>query len=170
MPSPVIEPLTSERLTLEPVTVEHAASMVEVLADPGLYTFTGGEPPSLDTLTARYAAQLRGPADASARWLNWMARRNDGGGLIGFVQATVRSEGDQPLAEIAWVIDPVHQHQGLASEATAAMMTWLRARGVTRFAALIHPEHTASQRVADRQGLRPTSIIQDGEVRWETPG
>ncbi|MBF4567755.1 GNAT family N-acetyltransferase [Plantibacter sp. VKM Ac-2880] len=173
MPLPVIESLTSERLTLEALSVDHAAAMVDVLADPALYTFTGGEAPSLATLTARYRSQLRGPADGSEAWLNWMVRRHDTDTLIGFVQATVRAadEGDVDeamLAEIAWVIDPTHQRLGFAAEAAGRMVTWLQANGVERFAASIHPEHTASQRVAQRQGLRPTATIEDGEVRWES--
>jgi RimJ/RimL family protein N-acetyltransferase len=168
-----IEALTSDRLTLEPLSVDHAAAMVDVLADPALYTFTGGEPPSLDTLTARYRSQLRGPADDSEAWLNWMVRRQDTDTFIGFVQATVRAGNEDDvdegtLAEIAWVIDPAHQRLGFAAEATDLMVTWLHAHGVERFAASIHPEHTASQRVAQRQGLQPTTTIEDGEVRWES--
>lgn len=166
---PAIEPLASERLTLEPLSLEHAPSMVDVLSDPTLYTFTGGEPPTLDTLSARYASQIRGPADGSQAWFNWIARRHDTGALIGFVQATVESQSQDILAEIAWVIDPAHQRQAFASEATAALIDWLHAHGVTRLTAHIHPEHAASQRVAHRQGLRPTSTIEDGEVHWESP-
>jgi RimJ/RimL family protein N-acetyltransferase len=169
MPWPVIEPLVSERVTLEPLSLDHAGPMVDVLSEPTLYTFTGGEPPTLDTLSARYASQIRGPADGSQAWFNWIARRHDTGALIGFVQATVASQGQGHRAEIAWVIDPAHQRRGLASEATAAMIGWLHAQGVTRLTAHIHPEHTASQRVAHRQGLRQTSTIEDGEVRWESP-
>ena len=169
MPWPVIEALASGRLTLEPLSLDHARPMVDVLSDPTLYTFTGGEPPTLDTLSTRYASQIHGPADGPQAWFNWIARRHDTGALIGFVQATVESQGQDTLAEIAWVIDPAHQRRGLASEATAAMIGWLHAQGVTRLTAHIHPEHTASQRVAYRQGLRPTSSIEDAEVRWESP-
>lgn len=91
MPWPVIEPLVSERLTLEPLSLDHARPMVDVLSDHTLYTFTGGEPPTLDTLSTRYASQIRGPADGSQAWFNWIARRQDTGALIGFVQATVES-------------------------------------------------------------------------------
>ncbi|ROR80324.1 Protein N-acetyltransferase, RimJ/RimL family [Plantibacter flavus] len=169
MPWPVIEPLVSERVTLEPLSLDHARPMVDVLSDPALHTFTGGEPPTLDTLSTRFAAQIRGPADGSQAWFNWIVRRHDTGALVGFVQATGESQGQDMLAEIAWVIDPAHQHQGFASEATASMIGWLHAQGVTRLTAHIHPEHTVSQRVAHRRGLRPTSSIEDGEVRWESP-
>jgi len=57
---PQTEPVCSERLLLEPLAVDHAAGMVDVLADPSLYEYTGGEAPSLDLLDGRYAAQTVG--------------------------------------------------------------------------------------------------------------
>jgi hypothetical protein len=47
------------------------------------------------------------------------------------------------------------------------MIDWLSANGVTRLTAHIHPKHRASAGVARHQGLRPTSMIKDGETRWE---
>ncbi len=35
-----------------------------------------------------------------------------------------------------------------------------------RLVADVHPEHTASQRVAQAIGLAPTDEVVDGEVRW----
>ena len=49
------EPVTTERLRLEPLSVDHAAPMVAVLADPSLYEFTGGSAPGLTELPDRYA-------------------------------------------------------------------------------------------------------------------
>jgi len=48
------------RIQLSPLTVHHAPAMVSVLADPSLYLFTGGTPPTLEELTARYARQAVG--------------------------------------------------------------------------------------------------------------
>ena len=45
-------------------------------------------------------------------------------------------------------------------------MDRLRERGVTRFAANIHPDHAASAAVARRLGLAPTGERRGGEVRW----
>jgi RimJ/RimL family protein N-acetyltransferase len=124
-----IEPLSSERLTLEPVSDGHASSIVEVLSDTALYEFTGGEPPSLAVLTARYRSQMQGPADGSRAWFNRMVRQQNSGALVGFVQATVQANDGDALADIAWVINPAHQNQGLATEATAAMVGWLNRMG-----------------------------------------
>lgn len=73
LPIPV---LTTERLTLTPLTPADAEPMVAVLADPALYGFTGGHPPDLAALQRRYAAQSRGLApDGTEWWLNWIVRR-----------------------------------------------------------------------------------------------
>ena len=37
--------LTGERVVLEPLAVEHAVEMVDVLSSPSLYVLIGGQPP-----------------------------------------------------------------------------------------------------------------------------
>lgn len=145
--------------------------MVDVLADPALYEFTGGEAPSLDELQARYARQSAGRSgDGSQWWLNWIVKLKDGDAdtPLGFVQATVEPEGLEQVARIAWLISPGHQGCGIATEAAHVMITWLRLQGVNRLVADINPGHEASMRVARRQGLTPSAVIVDGEVRWES--
>jgi RimJ/RimL family protein N-acetyltransferase len=143
--------------------------MVDVLADPALYEYTGGAAPSLEQLQARYAAQSAGRSgDGSQWWLNWIVRLKDTGEPVGFVQATVESEGPERVANIAWVISPRHQGHGIASEAARAMLTWLQSQEVVRFVAYINPGHQASMGVARRLGLSPTTVIQGGETRWES--
>ncbi len=158
-----IEPLATGRLRLEPLTVDHAAAMVAVLAHPSLYEFTGGSPPTLEELTRRYSRQSVGHSpDGSEQWLNWVVLLREDSRPVGYVQATV--VGDE--AEIAWVISPSDQGRGLASEAATAMVDWLASSGVARLVAHIHPDHTASARVGERLGLRRTDVVEDGEVRW----
>ena len=60
---PAPEPLTAARLMLEPLSIMHATSMVDVLAESSLYDFTGGEKPSLKQLENRYAAQVVGHSE-----------------------------------------------------------------------------------------------------------
>jgi RimJ/RimL family protein N-acetyltransferase len=150
------------RLRLEPLAADHAAAMVPVLADPSIYEFTGGTPPTLDELTARYARQSVGHSpDGSEQWLNWVVFVGEE--PIGYVQATVVGAE----AEIAWVISPAHQGHGFATEAATSMVEELVASGVTRLVAHVHPDHEASARVAARLGLRPTDVVEEGEVRWD---
>jgi RimJ/RimL family protein N-acetyltransferase len=154
------------RLTLEPLRVEHADEMVGVLAAPALYEFTGDEPPTLDELRMRYQRQVRGSSpDGSEEWLNWVIRERAGGRAIGFVQATL-SGAQRDRADVAWVIGVEWQRRGYASEAAAALLDLLEARGVTAITAHIHPDNAASAGVAARVGLSATQAIEDGERVW----
>jgi RimJ/RimL family protein N-acetyltransferase len=156
--------LQTLRLVLTPLEVSDAAEMAEVLADARIYEFIGGEPESVATLTARYDRQVVGRSpDGAQLWFNWIARTADDPLAIGFVQATVTVEN----AELAWVLAPLVQGQGFATEATAAVVDWLRSEGCRHFIAHIHPEHDSSVRVAQRLGFHVTTTMCDGEVRWE---
>lgn len=166
---PHAERIASERLILEPLGVVHAGSMVAVLAEPSIYEFTGGLAPSLDALRSRYAAQSLGhSADGSEGWLNWIITPRATDEPAGFVQATLTQKNSTVVADLAWVVTPAWQGQGIASEATRAVVDWLRSKGVDHFVAHIHPGHQASMSVARNQGLHPTFDEKDGEVRWES--
>ncbi len=156
---PSAQPLKSNRLDLEPLRVEHAVEMVAVLADPALYEYTGGEPPDEAELTARYVRQT-----SRGEWHNWILRERATGSAVGTVQATLR---EPATAALAWVVATRAQGKGYATEATSAVIAWLRENGVGVFEAYIHPEHAASRSVAARLGFQPTESIKNGEVRWE---
>ncbi|MFI5693685.1 GNAT family N-acetyltransferase [Kribbella sp. NPDC051586] len=154
--------IATDRLTMLPLEVEYAGAMAEVLADPGLYTFTGGEPPAVDELEARYRRQITGPDREDEQWLNWVIQHDDD--LIGYVQATITGG----TAEIAWVIGTAWQGRGFAKEAAQGLVTWLRAQNVDRIIAHVHPDHTASAAVAAAVGLARTDVVEDGEDLWST--
>ncbi len=155
------EPITTERLVLEPLRVEHAEEMAALLDDVRLHEFIGGEPPSPDQLRDRYTRQVAG---VERGWLNWIVRH--GGAVVGTVQATL----EDGVAEVAWVIGVAHQGRGFAGEAAVGMGEWLLARGVPGLVAHVHPEHLASVAVARRVGLVATDVVVDGEVRWVSAG
>lgn len=155
--------IVTPRLRLEPLRVDHAAEMVHVLADDGLYSFTGGRPPALGELVARYRAQVAGSGRPDELWLNWVVRLSEFGEAIGFVQATVQADG----AALAWTIGTQWQRRGYATEASVAMAGRLREVGAPPPVAWIHPRHAASHRVAEALGLVATpEFDDDGEQRW----
>ena len=157
--------ISSARLRLAPLKVADAAEMVEVLSGAALYACTGGAPPGLDELRARYARQAAGRSpDGREEWRNWILRREPGGEAVGYVQATITGEGRR--AEIAWVVGLAWQGQGYATEAARALVGWLDARGVGVIQAHIRPGHAASAAVARRAGLRPSGAITGGEQLW----
>ena len=148
---------------LSPLRVADAPEMVEVLADAGLNEFIGGEPPTLDGLTALYQSQVKGPSDGDEIWHNWILRLLDSESAVGFVQATEVGES----ADLAWVVGVPWQGRGYASEASAAVRDWLAETGTQLFEAHIHPTHAASQRVARAIGLTATSELdEEGEELW----
>lgn len=159
--------LTSKHLELEPLRVDHAEEMVWALDDVQLHNFIGGQPASVEELRGRYAKQVVGHSpDGTQRWLNWVARRYLDGTAVGYVQATVSQEQGHAVADVAWVIGAAYQRRGYAREAAQRMVEWLREIGVDTIVANIHPDHHASNAVARRVGLTPTSELVDGEIRW----
>lgn len=156
--------ISTARLRLDPLTVADAAEMVAVLSGDALYTYTGGAPPHLDELRARYARQAAGRSpDGREEWRNWILRL-PGVEAVGYVQATITGGGQR--AEIAWVVGLQWQGQGYATEAARALVGWLDSRGIQVIQAHIHPEHAASAAVARRAGLRPSGAVEDGEQLW----
>lgn len=158
--------LQTARLVLSPLKPADAHEMIEVLAEPVLYEFTGGRPPSLEELEARYRAQVAGPLAGDQVWHNWILRLIPSQIAIGFVQATMIGNA----SDVAWLIGTRWQGQGYATEAVIEMCRWLTSNGAERLTAHIHPDHLASERVAAAAGLQPTDEIDDeGEVVWATP-
>lgn len=163
---PLRRPITTERLRLEPLRVDHAEEMVAVLDDEALYTFTGEDVPDLEGLRRRYRAQVAGPSDGSETWLNWIARERASFDAVGFVQATLVGT----TAEMAWLIGTRWQRRGLATEATRALSAALADAGTTTTLAHIHSDHVASQRVAEALGLKRSGAVdEDGEEEWTAP-
>lgn len=169
---PVAAPAATVRLRLEPLRVEHAPEAVSVFDDVRLHAWTGGSPCSLKQLEAQYLRQSAGQsADGTRGWLNWMLRRVSDGQLVGTVQATLyRTAGCRLEAELAWVIGSDYQGNGYGREGALAMSCWLRAHGVDRLVAHIHPGHDASMGIARALGLAATDTVSDGEVRWSDSG
>jgi RimJ/RimL family protein N-acetyltransferase len=89
--------------------------------------------------------------------------------FTGGMPPTVSEDPPPPApltAVLAWALGARFHGRGYARDAAAEMMRWLARTGVTRFAAYIHPEHTASMGVARALGMAPTDELVDGEVVW----
>ncbi|MET0147953.1 MAG: GNAT family N-acetyltransferase [Acidimicrobiales bacterium] len=152
-------------MRLTPLTVSDAEALLAVYADPAMFEFTGGSVPTLDQLRDRLGSQTDATPEGTD-WLNWVVRAGDE--VVGVTQATVKEHG--ALAEVAWEIGVPWQGRGYAAEAATAVVDWLTAEGVPDIRAHIHPDHTASARVARAAGLEPTDEWIGGEVMWALPG
>lgn len=159
------EEISTDRLDLLPLRVDHADEMAVALSDPDLHTFIGGAPADVDELRARYARMLAGPEDAGTSWCNWVIRLREDDCLVGTMQATVAPNRE---AEIAWVVGVPWQGRGIATEAAEGLVAWLSRRRVGSVVAHVHPRHAASAAVARSVGLTPTNEVHDGEILWRS--
>ena len=158
--------IETSRLVLRPLRVDDADEMVQVLSDPALHEFTGGEPATLDELRARFSGWAAGSGSPDEVWLNWIVWSRTDRAAVGTVQATIVHPAGDSTAFVAWTIGVPWQGHGYASEAASALVGWLAERGVGSVVAHVHPQHLASAAVAARAGLRVTSESVDGEVVW----
>ena len=160
-------PLVTERLLLAPLMPSDADELVDVLADRDLYRFTGGTPPQLEALRRGFEQWAgRVSPDGRERWLNWVIRERCTGRALGTLQATVRTEAEKPVTEVAWVLGVRAQGRGYVTESAHALVAFLRGMGVQEVVAHIHPEHDASARVASAIGMQPTEEWSAGERLW----
>jgi RimJ/RimL family protein N-acetyltransferase len=160
--------LHTERLDLVPILREHAPDMFEVLRDPILYRYTGGEPPIDVAALARLYEfwEARVSPDESELWLNWIVKLRETGASVGHVQAGITSDH----ADLAWVVGTRWQRRGYATEAAQALVDWLLRLGVRDLRASIHPDHAASIRVAEHLGLKRTTERNDIQHIWKRAG
>jgi [ribosomal protein S5]-alanine N-acetyltransferase len=145
--------LTTLQLELEPLTIEHATEMFEVLSDPVIYRYLDDPPPpSIERLRSVYKKrEARKSPDGSQGWLNWAVRVR-GQQFVGVVQATVFEPNS---AWVAYVFSPQHWGHGYAQEATAAMINHLASDyGVTRYLATVEVENIRSIRLLERLSFR----------------
>lgn len=145
--------LQTPRLQLEPQRAHHADEMFAVLADPAIYEYENAPPASLAWLRERFIRlETRHSADGREQWLNWVLRRHDAG-LIGYVQATVRADGE---AFIAYELASAHWGRGLGREAVAALIDELVAQyGVHTLLAIFKRANQRSRRLLEGLGFGP---------------
>jgi ribosomal-protein-alanine N-acetyltransferase len=156
-----------EGLTLEPQAASHAPEMFAVLSDPAIYQFENHPPPSLEWLRERFERlESRRSGDGREQWLNWVVRTPDAK-LIGYVQATLRENGE---ADIAYELGSAWWGRGLASRAVAAMIDELGTHyGVRRVNAVFKSANLRSRRLLERLGFS-SATASDAAARYLEPG
>lgn len=158
----------TQTVALRSLAVTDAKAMMCVLADPVLYEYTGGEPPSLAELEEQYLIQVRGrSADYTQEWLNPSSNVDLGASRSATSKQRFPSqEGRQRSPGSS-----VHPGKGagMPRRAVRLLLRLLEARGVHDVMAHIHPSHEASQSVARKVGFIPTQVVVAGEVRWLRP-
>jgi RimJ/RimL family protein N-acetyltransferase len=158
--------LFTSRFRLEPLRLEHAAPMFELLSDAQIYEFLTSAPPvSLAALAERYLRlETRGPADGSEQWLNWIIQPLAGDACLGFIQATLYTP---QTADFGFILGPAYWGDGIAFEASVAVLHALWADySLTSIFATVDARNERSLSLLNRLGFRriDRSAYPHGEV------
>ena len=149
------EPLTTERLSLRPVTPDdidamHAYHSLEEVARYELF-----EPRDREAVAAKVekwkdATRLEIDGD----YIQFAIIRTDTSQLIGELYFSLKSVVNQN-AEIGWTLHPAHQGNGYATEAARAVLSLaFDTLRVHRVSAELDPRNDASVRLCARLGMR----------------
>jgi RimJ/RimL family protein N-acetyltransferase len=154
--------------------------MLALYADPEAMRFIGGVELDAKAVIGRWLERWK--ANGFGHFA--VERRTDGRllGRTGIIAwdtrnwhiATISEAGKFAQPELGWAFVREHWGNGYATEAASAVRTWARKeRELGRLISLIHPDNTASQRVAKRLGAEPTETVTLGKgvacVVWVHP-
>jgi ribosomal-protein-alanine N-acetyltransferase len=157
--------IETDSFILEPQVATHADEMFIVLGDPAIYEYENKPPPSLEWLCERFTRlEARRSPEGREQWLNWVIRLPTSE-LIGYVQATVRSDG---RATIAYQLSSRYWGRGLAHRAVQAMISELVEHyHIRSLSAVLKQQNLRSLRLLERLGfsLAPPEL----HVKCEVP-
>jgi [ribosomal protein S5]-alanine N-acetyltransferase len=154
--------LRTERLTLEPIVVEHAQEMLLVLNETELYKFLPSDPLTLEKLQRLYKIwEKRISKEEDEVWLNWAARENTLGELIGHFQSGVRLDGD---SYIAYIVNSKYQRQGYAYESLIEIIDFLKTyMKLKNIKAWIDTRNKASIALVEKLGMKHVNFIKNAD-------
>jgi len=156
--------LHTPRLTLEPITEQHAEELCELFRDPDLHHFVPFEPGTLEQQRERCArwAKRKSP-DGSEVWLNWAGRDKATGKLAAHFQAGIKATNNG-MASIGYVVAGQFQRQGIATEGLEAVFAFLREDfSVREVRAWSDTRNTASHQLAKKLGMVQIGLIKDAD-------
>ena len=161
--------LETERLLLRPPAAGDASAVAELVGDPEVMRFLGGQivPPDdvgevVEKWLERWERNGMGP---------FVIERRDDGRFLGragilvwdarsWTHTTPADAGPYAQPELGWALVRAEWGNGYATEAARAVRDWARAeREVDRLVSLIAPENVASARVAERLGASSTETV-----------
>jgi ribosomal-protein-alanine N-acetyltransferase len=151
-------PLTDGTVTLLPWRSEHAQWYVEQSVDADIQRFTN-EPPDLDAAAVRGAIEEMHRTRAHAGMVITDAVT---GKLLGNAGLAPGDDGD--TGKIAYWVAAGARGRGAASRAVRLLTDWAWECGLRRVELWAHVDNVASQRVAERAGLRRERVEPAGRV------
>jgi RimJ/RimL family protein N-acetyltransferase len=154
---PYVPNIESERLRLRGHAIEDFKKTYALWSDAAVVPFLGGRPFGQEDCWTRFLRYIGHWAALGFGY--WVVEEKATGSFVGevgfgdFKRDMTPSLGAMP--ELGWVLAAAHHGKGYATEAALAAVTWGRAHFTTpEMACIIHPDHHASIRVAEKCGFR----------------
>ncbi len=155
--------LRTERLDLEWLTCDDAALMLEIWNDPAFLRHVGDR--GIRTIDDAQAAIAEGPLALYAEhgYGPFRMTLRESGDAVGICGLFRRDYLDDP--DIGFAVLPAHCRQGLALEASRAVLEHARRDlGLNRLTAIVSPQNAASIALIEKLGLRFERMIHaDGD-------
>jgi RimJ/RimL family protein N-acetyltransferase len=152
---PEFERTTTERLLLRALREGDEAALFSLHNDPSTAVFTPSSlMRSMDDARKQLALWLEGWArDGFGYWL--VERKDTPGVVVGLAGVRIKDQDGLRVLNLAYRFAPSAWGSGYATEVARASMA-MAARHLPHLPliAVIHPENTASLRVAERLGMR----------------
>jgi RimJ/RimL family protein N-acetyltransferase len=146
--------LTTDRLIIAPMALEHFEAHAAAWADPAMTRFIGGEPRSRNMSWGKF---LQGAGLWSIMgygywtFLDRVSRAYVGnGGLAQFERGIPELEA---YPEAGWAFAPEAWGRGFATEAMTAILAWADEQDLGEIRCIIDPGNAASHNVARKLGF-----------------
>jgi len=146
-------PLVTERLLLRPVRVSDTESLFIRRGDPRVAELQDWEMPYTRARAEASIASCLETEDPPERgwWMLTIADLDDQD-VYGDIVFGFANEGR--TAEVGYNLSPEHWGKGIATEALTALVDWMfDVRGISRLAAMLHPDNHRSARVLENAGF-----------------
>lgn len=154
--------LTTQRLSIEPMSLDHWEEYAAAWADPRMTEFIGGEP---RIRNISWGKMLQGiglwPLFGYGYWS--FVERDSGkfvgnGGLAQFERGIPELDG---YPEAGWAFAPDAWAKGYATEAMTAILKWADETGLPETRCIIDPGNAASHKVAAKLGFEKIAESRD---------
>jgi ribosomal-protein-alanine N-acetyltransferase len=151
--------LSTARLRLRQFRAEDADAMHRCFGDPEAMRFWNTPVHTKRIETERAVRRFIDCTPAYYRfWAVAEAKSDRCIGMANYHDGHIRSK----RAAIGYIIDPARQRSGIATEAVSAMLKFcFDELGLHRLQAFIHPDNTASRRLAEKLGFRCEGQLRD---------
>ena len=154
-------PITTQRLSLEPLVAAHADILYKSLCDERIYRWIeSGGPKDLSHLRLKWQQnETRLSPDGKEVFLNWAVRLNNEGQYIGKLDAELNSPIN--VTNIGFVFFPKYWGHGYATESLLAVRSVLTENGISFMRATVATPNIASARVLEKAGFTRGSLVAD---------